>query len=93
MSEPTGAGVAARSETYCDRCDLLVGLPGLRVVGVGEDGHRLGDRPLDVCCFDRAVRVAGGCEVEEGLEGRDGEVVPGLVEVEVAVPCLTPAVR
>jgi len=40
MDEPTGcAGSCARAETYCDRCDLLVGLPGLRVVDVAaEDG-------------------------------------------------------
>jgi hypothetical protein len=24
---------------YCDRCDLLVGLPGLRVIGVERDGR------------------------------------------------------
>ena len=35
MSEPTGcAGGCRRTDTYCDRCDLLVGLPGLRVVEV-----------------------------------------------------------
>ena len=35
MDEPTGcAGCCARAETYCDRCDLLVGLPGLRVVDI-----------------------------------------------------------
>ena len=34
MIEPTGC---VRGETYCDRCDVLVGLPGLRVVEVVAD--------------------------------------------------------
>lgn len=35
MSEPTGcAGGCLRTDTYCNRCDLLVGLPGLRVIDV-----------------------------------------------------------
>jgi transposase len=40
MSEPTGcAGGCPRTDTYCDRCDLLVGLPGLRVIKVhAENG-------------------------------------------------------
>jgi transposase len=39
MTEPTGcAGCCVRGETYCDRCDLLVGLPGLRVIDVADDG-------------------------------------------------------
>jgi transposase len=38
MFEPTGCvRCCARSETYCDRCDLLVGLPDLHVVEVAED--------------------------------------------------------
>lgn len=42
MSEPTGcAGGCPRTDTYCDRCDLLVGLPGLRVIKVHADGRRL----------------------------------------------------
>ena len=39
MIEPTGCVQCyARSGTYCDRCDLLVGLPGLHVIRVVEDG-------------------------------------------------------
>jgi hypothetical protein len=42
MDEPTGcAGCCARAETYCDRWDLLVGLPGLHVVDVADDGGGL----------------------------------------------------
>jgi transposase len=38
MDEPTGcAGCCARAKTYCDRCDLLVGLPGLGMVDVAAD--------------------------------------------------------
>jgi hypothetical protein len=42
MDEPTGcAGCCAPAETYCDRCDLLVGLPGLHVIDVAEVGGGL----------------------------------------------------
>ena len=42
MSEPTGcAGGCPRTDTYCDRCDLLVGLPGLRVIKVHTESRRL----------------------------------------------------
>ncbi len=38
MIEPTGcAGCCVRGETYCDRCDLLVGLPGLHMIDVVDD--------------------------------------------------------
>ena len=38
MSEATGcAGGCPRTKNYCERCDLLVGLPGLRVVEVVAD--------------------------------------------------------
>ncbi len=42
MPEPKGCvRCCARAETYCSRCDLLVGLPGLHVVDVADDGERL----------------------------------------------------
>ena len=42
MSEPTGcAGGCPRTDTYCDRCDLLVGLPGLHVGEVDSEKYRL----------------------------------------------------
>ena len=42
MTEPTGCvRCCARGETYCDRCDVLVGLPGLHVVRVVDDGPGL----------------------------------------------------
>jgi len=37
MPEPMSCCRAAGS--YCERCDLLVGLDGLRVIGVGRDEH------------------------------------------------------
>lgn len=46
MSDVTGrAGARLSSACYCDRCDLLVGLDGLRVTGVerGSDGTLLID--------------------------------------------------
>ena len=37
MFEPTGrVRCCARGDIYCDRCDLLVGLPGLRVIQILE---------------------------------------------------------
>ena len=42
MTEPTGCvRCCARGETYCYRCDVLVGLPGLHVTEVVEDGPGL----------------------------------------------------
>jgi transposase len=42
MFEPTGCvRCCTRTETYCDRCDLLVGLPDLHVVEVADGGDRL----------------------------------------------------
>ena len=38
MSEPTGCCCAATTPSYCDHCDLLVGLEGLHVVDV-EKAH------------------------------------------------------
>lgn len=38
MSEPTGCAERCHShDAYCLNCDLLVGLDGLRVVGVERD--------------------------------------------------------
>ena len=36
MSEPTGCCCAATTPSYCDHCDLLVGLEGLHVVDVDK---------------------------------------------------------
>src|SRR6188472_1474485 len=42
MTEPTGrVQCCARGDIYCDRCDLLVGLPGLRVIQILESGAGL----------------------------------------------------
>ena len=41
MPEPTScAGCCVRTGTYCDRCDLLVGLPGLHVIKVVDGADR-----------------------------------------------------
>jgi len=38
MTEPTDrVGCCVRGETYCGRCDVLVGLPGLHVIKVVAD--------------------------------------------------------
>lgn len=38
MTEPTACTTCCHAhDVYCDRCDLLVGLPGLHVVGVERD--------------------------------------------------------
>src|SRR4051812_43640909 len=60
MDEPTGcAGCWARAETYCDRCDLLVGLPGLRVVDVAADDRAGGGLRVTV----ESPPVEQGCRV------------------------------
>ena len=61
MTEPTGCvRCCVRGETYCDRCDLLVGLPGLHVIEVVDDRRRR---------LDGDGRVAAGAD---GLPGRAG---------------------
>ncbi len=38
MTQPTGCTPCCHAhDAYCDRCDLLVGLPGLHVIGVERD--------------------------------------------------------
>ena len=67
MSEPTGcAGCCLRTDTYCDRCDLLIGLPGLRVVAVVAGRDRLTvtvESPL-------AEQGCRACGVIAGSHGR-----------------------
>lgn len=39
IGEPTGClRCCTGTDTYCDRCDLLAGLPGLRVVDIADVG-------------------------------------------------------
>ena len=65
MPEPMGCvRCCARSGTYCDRCDLLVGLPGLHVVDVADggdadDGGRGGGLTVTV----ESPATAEGCRV------------------------------
>ena len=42
MPEPMScAGCCVRTNSYCGRCDLLVGLPGLHVINVAANDGRL----------------------------------------------------
>lgn len=42
MNQPTGCTTCCHApDAYCDRCDLLVGLPGLHVIGVEREPGRL----------------------------------------------------
>jgi transposase len=67
MSEPTGcAGGCPRTDTYCDRCDLLVGLPGLRVIKVHAEDRRL-VATVESPAFEQACR---SCGVIAGSHGR-----------------------
>jgi len=71
MSEPTGcAGACLRTDThhvsYCDRCDLLVGLPGLRVIKVHAEDRRL----VVMVESPRAERGCRSCGVIAGSHGR-----------------------
>ena len=71
MSEPT-ACVAARCcrDSYCDRCDLLVGLDGVHVLAVSEQHGRRG--PFLRVVIESPARVEGcrGCGVVAGSHGR-----------------------
>ena len=74
MSEPTGcAGGCPRTDTYCDRCDLLVGLPGLRVIKVHADGRRL-------VVTVESPRVEQGCRACGVIAGSHGRRTVRLVD-------------
>ena len=88
MSEPTACS-AARSRpdrfdatSYCDRCDVLVGLDGLHVVEVGQHDDRL----LVVVESAPAVTGCGRCGVIATSRGRREVVL-------VDVPCFGRPVR
>ncbi|MGL5827472.1 MAG: ISL3 family transposase [Nocardioides sp.] len=66
MSEPTSCCRA--NGGYCERCDLLVGLPGLRVTGVDRDD---GDRLTVVVESEPAVMGCPTCGVVAHGHGRD----------------------
>ena len=73
MSEPTGcAGGCPRIDTYCDRCDLLVGLPGLRVVKVHAEKPRLIVTVESPLSTQGCRGLRGGCE-----QPRSPERAPG----------------
>lgn len=67
MSEPMGcAGSCPRTDTYCDHCDLLVGLPGLRVIKVHTENRRL----VVTVESPRAEQGCRACGVIAGSHGR-----------------------
>lgn len=87
MSEPTACGAArchASLSSYCPRCDLLVGLAGLHVIGVHRDegAGRL------VVTVESAPSPMGcpGCGVVVGSHGRS-------VVTLVDAPCFDRPVR
>jgi transposase len=74
MSEPTGcAGGCPRTDAYCDRCNLLVGLPGLRVIEV-----LVQDRRLVVTVESPATEQ--GCRWCGVIAGSHGRRTVGLVD-------------
>ena len=82
MSEPTGcAGGCLRTDTvhdvssttYCGRCDVLVGLPGLHVIDVAERDRRL------VVTVESA-RAEQGCRVCGVIAGSHGRRDVRLVD-------------
>jgi transposase len=74
MSEPTGcAGGCLRTDTYCNRCDLLVGLPGLRVIEVLDQDHRL------VVTLESPT-TEQGCHSCGVIAGSHGRRTVGLVD-------------
>ncbi len=83
LTEPTGCGgCCLRADIYCERCDLLVGLPGLHVTRVVEDGPGL------VVTVESALTEAGcrECGVIAASHGRR------TVEL-VDAPCFDRPVR
>ena len=83
MNEPTGcAHCCARGETYCDRCDVLVGLPGLHVIKVVEDGPGL-------VVTVESPPVEGGCRVCGVIAASHGRRTVDLVDA----PCFGRPVR
>lgn len=67
MTQPTGCTTCCHApDAYCDRCDLLVGLPGLHVIGVERDPDRL------QITVESRLTVMGcpSCGVVAGSHGR-----------------------
>ena len=83
MTEPTGcAGCCARGETYCDRCDLLVGLPGLHVIDVVDDD-------VGLVVTVESAPVEQGCRVCGVIAEGHGRRTVSLVDA----PCFGRPVR
>jgi hypothetical protein len=83
LDEPTGcARCRTRDGSYCGRCDLLVGLPGLHVREVVEDG------PLLQVTVESAPRLVGcpACGVIAARHGRRSVVL-------IDAPCFGRPVR
>jgi transposase len=82
LSEPTACAAACcRPDSYCDRCDLLVGLDGFHVVAVSECEGERGSFLRVVVESPKRVEGCRSCGVVAGSHGRR--------EVRlVDVPCL-----
>jgi len=70
VTKPTASADACCADLYCSRCDLLVGLPGLRVTAVEEVTGRRG--PLLRVAVESPSRVEGcrECGVVMASHGR-----------------------
>ena len=78
MPEPMScAGCYTRTEIYCDRCDLLVGLPGMHVINVAEEVG--GGLTVTV----ESPPAAAGCRVCGVIAASHGRRTAVLVDV----PC------
>ena len=77
MTQPTGCTTCCHApDAYCDRCDLLVGLPGLHVVGVERD-------PGGVRITVESAPVLMGCPSCGVVAGSHGRRTVRLVDT----PC------
>jgi transposase len=66
MNEPTGCcRCSLPSNPYCDRCDLLVGLPGLRVIEVLDQDRQLVVR-VESSATEQGCRACGVIAASHG---------------------------
>jgi transposase len=71
LSEHTACvGVCCTADSYCERCDLLVGLDGFHVVAVGEHNGKRGPSLRVVVESPARVEACRACGVVAGSHGR-----------------------
>jgi hypothetical protein len=71
LSEPTACTAArCHPDSYCDRCDLLVGLDGFHVVAVSEYDGKRGPVLRVVVETPQRVEACRSCGVVAGSHGR-----------------------